>query len=304
MKNIKLYDIDSKIPNLALMKLSAYHKSVGDNVGFKIEKPDRIYASVIFKKNKWKADALRREYPKSEVFIGGAGYNFKTTLPQGIELLKPDYDLYPSEYSLGYTTRGCIRNCDFCIVPKKEGKLRRAQHIREFHDDRFKTVICLDNNIYADKKWFFENTNYILENKLKFNAIQGMDIRILDKEIAERLKELKWDGMIHFAFDNMKDEKKVLSGIDLLKSVGIKTRSKVSFYVLVGHSTTIEEDIYRCRLLKKHGATAYVMQYKKSPETARLAWWANRPINFWTKDVTDIKRKFIHDVKEGQTQLQ
>lgn len=212
---VQLINIDSKINNLVLMKISAWHKQQGDIVGFDIPDPDLVYVSVIFNSNAWKAKAQKVMYPNSEIIVGGSGIDLFKVLPKEIECIKPDYDLYPSEYSLGFTTRGCIRNCPFCVVPKKEGSLKRGQHIKEWHDPRFDKVVCLDNNITADKKWFFNNTDFILENNLKFNAIQGMDIRLLTYEIAERLKDIRWDGQYHFAFDNMSDEEAVRTGIHI-----------------------------------------------------------------------------------------
>lgn len=288
---VRLVDIDSKIPNLALMKLSAYYKNKGHSVSFDEPGPDRVFVSVIFTKNAWKATAQYQMFPNAEVDIGGTGVNLAQRLPDEIEFCKPDYDLYPSTYSLGFTTRGCIRHCPFCVVPEKEGKIQRWQHIREWHNERFDTVVCLDNNVYADKAWFFENTDYILEQGLRFNAVQGMDIRILDEEIAGRLADLKWSGQLHFAFDRIQDEAAIRRGIQLLQDAGIRTRHEVSVYVLVGFDTTPEEDKRRCRLLKELGATPFVMQYGKRTEwTRKVAWWANRPQVFWMCDVDQLDR--------------
>lgn len=123
--NVLLIDIDSKIPNLALMKISHYHKDRRDNVGFNISNPDKIYASVIFKKNKHKVDGLHLMYPDAEIDIGGSGYDLHKSLPQEIEDLSPDYSLYPDcDTYYGFVSRGCIRNCHFYIVPKKEGMFK------------------------------------------------------------------------------------------------------------------------------------------------------------------------------------
>lgn len=288
---IRLIDIDSKIPNLALMKLSAYHKARGDSVSFDEPDPDRVYASVVFRANAWKAHGLRFMFPGVEIEIGGTGVDLAKRLPDAVEFCKPDYDLYPdAAYSLGFTTRGCIRRCPFCVVPQKEGKIQRWQHIREWDDDRFNSVVCLDNNIYADREWFFENTDYVLENGLKYNAIQGMDIRILDEEIAGRLADLKWSGQMHFAFDRVQDEPAIRRGIQMLQDAGIRTRHDVSVYVLVGFDSTPEEDKHRCRLLKELGATPFVMQYKRTTWTRKVAWWANRPQVFWSCDIDQVDR--------------
>lgn len=286
---VRLIDIDSKIPNLALMQISAYHKKRGDVVGFDVDFPDRVYVSCIFSKNREQALGVGTFYPDADIVFGGSGINY-SWLPEEIRKIKPDYDLYQSKYSLGYTTRGCVRNCPFCIVREKEGKFKRWQHVGEFHDKRFKSVIVLDNNVYADRDWFFDNTDYIIENKLKFNAIQGMDIRLLTEEIAVRLKQLKWDGDLHFAFDNINLEKDVLRGIEILKQVGFDTRHRVQFYVLVGYNSTLDEDIYRCNLLKDNLVNAFVMKYKNTKELNALARWANRKWLYWKIPFENYRR--------------
>ena len=277
--NVLLIDIDSKIPNLALMKISAYHKQRGDEVDFYMKDPDLIYVSCVFKKNREQALGLKQFYPNSKIIFGGSGINYNVLDPE-IEFIKPDYNLYPSSYSQGYTTRGCIKNCPFCIVHNKEGKLTRHQHIKEFYDDRFNKVMLMDNNILVDKEWFFEQSDFILENDLRIIE-HGMDIHYVDKEVAERLSELKFDKTMHFAFDNMKDEKAVLKGIQLLKEAGINLKQKVQFYVLAGYNTTHKEDLYRCNLLKKEGTNAFVMPYHKDRFIRKLARWSNRKWLYW-----------------------
>lgn len=289
-KDVLLIDVDSKIPNLALMQISAYHKTQGNNVGFNIESPDLVYVSCIFKKNGDQAKGISKFYPKSEVLIGGSGLNYDW-LPEKMQKIKPDYNLYPNlDHSMGFTTRGCIRKCNFCIVPQKEGNIHRWQHIFEFHDEGFKKVMLLDNNWYADKEWFWENSQYLIDNDLKVIE-HGMDIRILTPEIAKRLNELKWDKSMHFAFDNVKDEKWVRKGISILKEAGINVRTKVLFYVIVGFNSTPKEDLHRCELLKKLGTTPFIMQYKRNSWTREIADWVNRPWTFWSCDFKDLKRK-------------
>ena len=288
-KRVLLIDYDSKIPNLALMKLSAYHKAKGDEVGFNVTDPDIVYVSVIFSKNKQQAMGLKYMFPESEVIFGGSAINYDW-LPQEIEFMKPDYDLYPSEYSQGFTTRGCIRSCPFCIVPKKEGYLKRWQHPKEFHDSRFDTIMIMDNNWLADKEWFLKTTDWIVSEDL-WVIEHGMDIRLLDDEIAQRLAEMKFKKPIKFAFDWMWVEPFVRRGIEILKRAGINVRSNVMFYVLVGYNTTPEEDKYRCRLLKELGTNAFVMPYVKNEWTKKIARWANRKWLYWSIDIDEYNPK-------------
>ena len=274
---IRLIDIDSRIPNLALMQLSAYHKSLGDEVGFDINNPDRVYISCIFNKNADKARGVATMYPDAEVILGGSGIDLHAKIPEPAWKVKPDYTLYPeAKYDLGFTTRGCIRKCPFCVVPEKEGKLHRWMHIKDFHQEGHKIVKLLDNNIGADKDWFFSNTDWIIDHKLKLNICSGMDIRILTEEVAQQISRIKFvDNILNFAWDNIEDEEKIFAGIDMLRDAKVPMQ-KVSFYVLTGFNTTFEQDKYRCQRLRDAGVLCFVMQYKPNPQTKQLARWANR----------------------------
>jgi hypothetical protein len=288
--NVLLIDVDSKIPNLALMQISAWHRDEGDTVGFDVPDPDRVYVSCIFDWNGPKARGLATMYPAAEVSVGGSGIN-RDWLPEPMQKVRPDYDLYPSRYSLGFTTRGCIRRCPFCIVPAKEGRLRRWQHPREFHDPRFATIAFLDNNILGLRSWFFKVTDWCLDRRLKVDFMQGLDVRLLDEEIAERLKSLRWAANIRFAFDSISDEPAVMRGISLLKRAGINLKHDVSFFVLAGFGgSTFEDALYRCRRLKGAGTNAYVMRFSRSPRLNALARWANARQLYWSIDFADYTR--------------
>ena len=176
---------------------------------------------------------------------------------------------------MGFTTRGCIRRCPFCVVPEKEGFLHRWQHIRDFHSEKHRKVVLLDNNFFGDRDWFFDNTDFVIKNNLIIDVIQGMDIRIIDSEIASQLALLRHDKSIRFAWDNIKDEERVFSGIDILKDAGISP-AKLSFYVLTGYNTTFSEDLYRVNKLRDAGVLSFVMQYRPNADTRRLARWANK----------------------------
>lgn len=281
---VLLVDFDSKIPNLALMKISAWCKSKGYEVGFDTQDPDHVVVSVVFSKNKSQAAGLTRMFPTSVTHFGGPGWNLKNFLPPSIEKIKPDYDLYPSEYSQGFTTRGCIRHCPFCIVPEKEGKIQVWQHPEEFHDDRFKTCMIMDNNLFAAPDYWQEEVfEWFIRNKIKMLSPSGWDVRLLTPERAEFLKEIKHAGNIHFAWDNLVDEQSVLKGITLLKETGFDLKHNISFYVLVGFNTTFEQDLYRCNKLREMGTNAFVMRYHNRDRMLnKLAKWANRRWAYWS----------------------
>jgi len=288
---IRLIDFDSKIPNLALMKLSAWYKSKGDIVGFDVPDPDRVYVSVIFTKNKPKAAGLTTMFPDAEVSFGGSGWDLHSFLPDEIEKIKPDYDLYPSTYSQGFTTRGCICKCKFCIVPEKEGNIQTWQHPSAFHDDRFDTSMIMDNNLFAAPDYWQDSVfSWFVDNKIKMMSPQGWDARLLTEERAQRLKEIKHEGRLHFAWDNLADESKVMQAIDLLLAAGFN-KHYITFYILVGFNTTFEQDLYRCQKLRERRINAFVMPYRKTPKISALARWANRPQLFWSTEFEDYHKK-------------
>jgi hypothetical protein len=314
-KRIMLIDVDSTIPNLALMKISTYYKSKGDNVklvklklkrrkdgtlkdGVKVDlsdKPDNVYISVIFKKNKQVVDDLVSQHPDITFDIGGSGYNLQKELPPEIEELKPDYTLYPEfDYSMGFSSRGCFRKCGFCIVHEKEGAFRRTQHPQEWYNPAFKKIIFHDNNILADKDWFIEITSWCMERKLEMWFNQGLDVRLVDEEIATQLyKTRNFHHIIPFAFDDLIYEPAVRKGIALLREAGFTKnmlRAKVQFYVYVDSDEQYESGIYRCRELKKLGCSTYLMYNVENKQTQRiidLKRWTKAKAIFWTFDIAD-----------------
>ena len=312
---VLLFDSDSRIPNLALMKVSAYHKAQGDRVSFMEDEPDRVYASIIFKANSHKADGLRFLYPDAEILIGGSGFSLETCLEDAIEYLMPDYSLYDGlvcencgslmtacdcrkptrgniTYSMGFTTRGCIRRCYFCIVPEKEGRLQRWQHPREWHNDAYSKVLLMDNNWIADKDWFLETSQWLRDHGLSLRE-GGLDFRLLDDDIARRLSELKWYAPMHFAFDSDKDEQAVLDGIAILKAAGIKVRNDILVYVYCHNDKHYDSAVARCRTLKENGVTPFVMwnaESKKTPRIRSLIRWGTRAWATWAIDIDDYDR--------------
>lgn len=302
--NIQLIDIDSKIPNFALMKISAYHKEKGDYVSLKyIENPDMVYISVIFKKNKKTAVSCAYNYkclyPDIKIDIGGPGYDLYKKLPDEIENHEPDYDLYPGiDYSIGFTTRGCIRNCPFCIVPLKEGSLKKVSNIKAIHNPKFDKIKLLDNNILANKANFVEVANYCIDNNLKLDISQGLDARLLTKESAQLLSKIEPITTFCFAFDSLAYKPHVIRCIELLKDAGIDVRHKVQFYVYCDNSIIGEygfnSALKRCKILKEHGTNPYVMlNIDREPTKAmkHLKRWANRKAIFWSCDFEDYLKK-------------
>lgn len=254
-------------PNLALMKLSAYHKAKGDEVwlNFPLCLPDKEYASCVFSWNRNGTSRLQ-----NGAIVGGSGINLKAELLPEIEHTMPDYTLYPKiTFSLGFTSRGCIRRCPWCIVPEKEGQSRPWCRIYEFWDRRHSKIVLLDNNILATSNWRMTMDDLIAEG-LEVDFNQGLDIRLVNEENVGYLKRLK-TKKLRFAFDNIAYKPAVLEGTRLLFENGIPPR-KLSFYVLVGFRND-ENVLERMMLLNSLGVDVYPMIYKgkdgKEPEISK-----------------------------------
>lgn len=272
---ILLIDIDSKIPNLALKKIEKYHSDKGHEIFWNNElmyyAASKVYISCIFTDN-FKKLYEWRDDPK--VNIGGSGYSLKVKLPDEIEKINP-------KINIGFTTRGCIRKCPFCIVPEKEGKLKRENHISDIWDGKSKVVELLDNNWLADKEWFFENSLFAIEHGIKIKE-NGMDLKLVNEDIAVRLADLRFKNKLHFAWDNMKDEKIITRKLKTLFK-WIKA-SQIMIYILVGFNTTFAEDMYRIKKIKELGCDPFVMLYhRKSKVLNELASWNNR---FYFRKIT------------------
>lgn len=282
------------------MKISAYHKALGDTVGFDTADPTRVYISCVFKKNKAKADnaatMLRLQYPEIAIDIGGPGYSLTKTLPDGIERQRPDYDLYPgTDYSLGFTTRGCVRKCPFCIVPIKEGHLHRVARIEDIHDPRHRQIKLLDNNVLADMDNFGRIIKYCKDHDIRLDVSQGLDARLLTEEAAGLLASIRPMSTWTFAFDSMAYRPAVERAIGLLRDAGINLRHRVQFYVYCDDSSGeygIESAIERCRLLKRWNTNPWVMlNTDRTPTKAmrHLKRWANQKQIFWSIDISEYK---------------
>ncbi len=283
---VLLVDADSKkgFPNLVLMKLSAWYKHRGYSIDLikgvpstaPLEQYDKVFISCIFHQNKEQVLDYASQF--DNVDVGGSGVDYHLSLDDDIEHIMPDYNLYAIDFSLGFTSRGCIRNCGFCVVPEKEGMIRNNASITEFLHPLHTKVVLLDNNFQASPNWR-ENIDFIVEHNLKVNFNQGLDIRLLDFEFAEQLSYTNYYNWtfkrraLHFAFDDMRYEKEVWAGIDILETAGIKLKD-VLFYVLIGYNTTEKEDLYRIDSLYERGVHPYVMPYNQ--HKSKLTRWVNR----------------------------
>ena len=296
---IGLIDIDSKIPNLALMKISNYYKCLGEEVEFVQESKEyeKIYASTIFTRSKDKVEKLIEKYG-DKIEIGGTGWDIKKELPIGIEKTKPDYDLYSAQEiaarmkgimtkekklkkateivnaGMGFTSRGCVRNCGFCFVPTKEGKFHDVAEIKDIINPKSNVMILHDNNFTADP-YCVDKLKEIKKRKLIVDINQGCDVRLMNDEKAYWLGQVRHLRSVHYAWDLMDYEDKVLEGIEILSKY-VKKYKHMCF-MLVGFNTTFEEDMYRFRKLTEMKVDPFVMIYnqKNDVRLKHFARWVN-----------------------------
>lgn len=197
--DIGLLAIDSNYPNLALMKISGYHKAKGDNVEWynPLRSYDKVYSSKIF--------SFTPDYGyyinASQVEKGGTGYDIKKNLTKEIDREFPDYDLYNIDKNLayGFLTRGCSNHCKWCIVPAKEGYITPYMDIEEIAADR-KKVILMDNNVLASDHGL-QQIEKIVSMNIRIDFNQGLDARLVTNDIAQLLAKVKWIKRIRFGCD-------------------------------------------------------------------------------------------------------
>lgn len=298
---IGLIDVDGhNFPNLALMKISAYHKAKGDEVEWcnLFKHYDRVYQSKVFD-DTYTPD-LEYIPNTDEIIKGGTGYGLDNKLPDEIEHQYPDYSLYPEltkDTAYGYLTRGCPRGCHFCIVAEKEGRCsQKVADLSEFWCDQ-KFIKLLDPNILACRE-HLNLLQQLVDSKAYIDFTQGLDARLLIIESIELINQIKLKE-IHFAWDYMKEEKPVLSGLSLYKKYAKhKPHGHYgSVYVLCNYDTTMEENLYRIYTLRDMNYDPYVMIYDKpnAPQEVRyLQRWCNNKIIF--RSQPDF---FKYDPKRG-----
>lgn len=286
---IGLIDVDGHhFPNLALMKLSAWHKSQGDSVEWYsgIEHYDRVYMSKVFTFTPDDGRVIQAD----EVVKGGTGYNITSKLPLKIDsITNPDYSIYPiHKFSLQFFSRGCIRNCPFCLVRRKEGKIQQAFPM-ELNPEG-KHIEVLDNNFFANPQWR-EAVSFLNNTKQPVN-LHGVDVRIMDEEQADALNSMRLKGSsIHVAWDNPRDD--ILPNLKAM--VQMVKRYKISCYVLIGYWSTPEEDYYRVMKLAELGIDPFV-QYYRDYANERIptqyekdfASWVNKKERFKSFDFKDF----------------
>lgn len=292
--HIGLHDSDATgFPNLALMKLSAYHKSIGDTVEwwYPMMTCDRVYSSKVF------TFTPENPYLPPNTIKGGTGYGDMSKLPPWVDDMFPDYSIYPDcHYAIGFLTRGCIRSCPWCIVPKKEGDIRPYQSWLDIKRDDSRDIVFMDNNVLASSWGLAQIENMIGEDvRVDFN--QGLDARLIDDRVAGMLARLKWIRFIRMSADTDAMLPVVVKAIERLGKHGVKPY-RVFVYLLVQDIKSAER---RAIVLRNAGAEVFAQPYRdftsnaKPPKELRdFARWVNRKAIFKT-----VKTFAVYNRKES-----
>jgi len=287
---ILLLQLDGKIPNIALMRLAAHHRQLGDEIEFRhTGQPERmlwdnfyqVYASVIFLKSRATAERTLRAFPTA--IVGGTGWNLSTTLEDiGIVTKQQDYSIYPGyRQSIGFTQRGCRLKCPFCVVPQKEGAVRAEQSIWDIWRGAPwpRELLLLDNDFFGQSRWR-ERIREIRDGGFKVSFNQGINARCLTEEAAEAVASVDYrdDSMqtkrIYTAWDSRADEERLFVGLNRLVKYGVKP-DHIMVYMLIGYwpGETEDDRDYRRRRLREFGCRPYPMPYVRTPELVGFQRW-------------------------------
>lgn len=306
-----------RFPNLACMKISAYYKQNGNNVELKtdyenLNQYDKVFISKVFTDTEVPNGILDLK----NVSYGGTGffYDKAPKLPAEIEHIMPDYHLYDDwvneklqnggkkkdftyylDYSIGFLTRGCFRQCEFC-VNKNYKKCEQHSSVLEFMDlDR--TKLCfLDDNFFACPQWK-EIIKEVKSTGKKFQFKQGLDERLLTDEKTKELMSWKYDGDYIFAFDNIADKDVIEQKAKFIRKYNKNLGQNVKFYVLCGFDREGKYDLdfwkqdindlfERVFVLSKYNFKPYIMRFEKYNESpfygtyVNVACWCNQPSLF------------------------
>ena len=281
MKHVRITQLDGKLPNLALMRISAWHKAKGDQVHFtrspyrQLGEPNYsvVYGSAIFSFTRDRVARLQAEFP--DAIIGGTGSGSMLTV-EALPFFKEaglDYEPYPDfNASIGFTQRGCRLSCKFCVVPQKEGKPRADLQIRQiWRGEGFpKHLHLLDNDFFGNPEWA-DRISEIKAGGFKVSFTQGINVRAVTDEVASALATIQYRDddfkrrRLYTAWDNLKDEGVFFKGVDTLENHGVPPHH-LMVYMLVGYDKreTWERIWHRFNLMVERGIKPYPMVFDPS----------------------------------------
>lgn len=285
---VRITQIDGKLPNLALMKLSHFYKSNGHDVYFQdsvtrsIFEPqyDLVFGSAIFSTSEKKIQSFLSHFPSAKV--GGTGSGEKWTVEDFTGYDYPDvydYSIYPEfKHSIGFSQRGCRLRCKFCVVPQKEGKNRSVNSITDiWRGEGFpKNLLLLDNDFFGQPDWR-EKSEQIIDGYYKVCFSQGINVRLFDRESAQILGRMKYydDAFerrrIYTAWDNLRDADIFFRGIEYLTDAGIKPDEIMVYFLCNYWQKGLTEDVWeRFTRMKEIGLRPYPMVYDIQNADAKI----------------------------------
>lgn len=280
---IGLIDIDGhNFPNLALMKISAYHKAMGDSVEWvnHFNHYDMVYQSKVFTFSPDNCFAVNADM----IIKGGTGYDPSINLPELIDSTRSDYSLYPKfKEAYGFLTRGCPNHCSWCIVPKKEGQIKAYADIKDILQGR-NSVILMDNNVLASD-YGISQIEKIVNLKVRVDFNQGLDVRIIagNKSLAELLTRVNWIRFLRIACDSKTQMPYIEVALKYLNDYGFKNY-RVFSYLLV---KDIQDAYDRAMFLKELGVEVFAQPFRDftkrsepTKEQKRFARWVNHKAIF------------------------
>ena len=251
---------NKNFPNLALMKISAWHKGRGDAVEWwnPLYSYDRVYSSKVF-------DFTPTDpYLPEDAIRGGTGYRdmpISQELPPEIDRMFPDYSIYPDcDYAVGYLTRGCIRKCRWCIVPEKEGGIRPYRTWQQVVRPDTNKLVLMDNNILASD-YGIRQLESLIGSGYRIDLNQGMDARLVTNEVAEILSKVSWIRFIRFSCDQKSQIEPIRRTIELLGRHGVKPY-RIFIYLLV--TADLQDASDRVEALKGYKAINLYAQAERN----------------------------------------
>lgn len=301
MGRVLLLHLDGKIPNIALMRLAHHHRACGDQVelrradnprllekrlqndldGWNLLEWDQVYGSMIFERTRPIGEAILKIRP--DAILGGTGWDVTSSLESyGIETNIQDYSIYPGwRQSIGFTQRGCRLRCSFCVVPRKEGKVKEVQSIWDIwrRPPWPREILLLDNDFFGQPNWA-ARIYELREGGFRVSFNQGINARMLTDETAEAIASVNYrdDSMqykrLYTAWDNRKDEHRLFAGLESLVKYGVRPY-QIMVYMLIGYwkGETSEDREYRRRRLREFGALPYPMPFVRTKELVGFQRW-------------------------------
>lgn len=316
---ILLLQLDGKLPNIALMRIAHHLRAQGHHVEYRVAKkpadlePEldddfaQVFASAIFDSTAPLVARARAIWPR--IMIGGTGVDLTTTVQAiGVDPTGPlDYSDHPGfAPSIGFSQRGCRLRCEFCVVPRKEGRPVATQTINEIWrgDPHPRQIVLLDNDFFGVPQWR-DRIRELRDGNFRVCFSQGINARMLNDETAEAIASVDYRDndfdrkRIYTAWDNKDDERTLFRGLEALARAGVKP-DHMMVYMLIGFwaGETDADREHRRAALRAFGARPYPMPFKR-PGADRASWRHLKGYQRFVVQRTDLHASWDEYVAAG-----